>query len=294
MELRHLRHFVVVAEELNFRRAAERIHIDQTPLSRTIRDLENQLGVTLLVRSPRKMRLTPAGTKLLDETRRLFIRLERIRRLVQETDARFRAPMRVGVADGIAQPKLSECFAGWRRVAPNVPVEVIEMRAGELRHALGREEVDVGFSFGLPNDDVIVQEPAWAYPLTALLPLGHELATDTVLPISELLAFPMVEWHLDRLPGLRQQMDAVGRLHAMKPASAGEARTLAGYVTRVAAGMGVGVADAGHMATLHRPDVAVVPLAEDIRMTTYVLYKRHGPGEQTTVQRFLTHVKTLT
>jgi DNA-binding transcriptional LysR family regulator len=60
IELRHLRYFIVVAEELNFRRAAERVHIDQTPLSRTIRDLEEQLGVQLFVRAPRKLHLTPA------------------------------------------------------------------------------------------------------------------------------------------------------------------------------------------------------------------------------------------
>jgi len=67
IELRHLRYFIAVAEELNFRRAAERIHIDQTPLSRTIRDLEERLGVTLFVRAPRRLQLTPAGVKLLDQ-----------------------------------------------------------------------------------------------------------------------------------------------------------------------------------------------------------------------------------
>lgn len=98
IELRHLRYFVVVAEELNFRRAAERVHIDQTPLSRTIRDLEDQLGVQLFVRAPRQLHLTPAGLCLLKEVRKVFIRVERTYRVVRETDARFRAPLRIGVA----------------------------------------------------------------------------------------------------------------------------------------------------------------------------------------------------
>lgn len=100
LELRHLRYFIAVAEELSFRRAAERVHIDQTPLSRTIRDLEEQLGVLLFVRMPRNLRLTPAGARLLKEARQLFVRLERTRRVVRATDARYRAPLRVGVADG--------------------------------------------------------------------------------------------------------------------------------------------------------------------------------------------------
>ncbi len=69
IELRHFRYFIAVAEDLNFRRAAERVHINQTPLSRTIRDLENQLGVQLLVRAPRKLHLTPPGLRLLEEAR---------------------------------------------------------------------------------------------------------------------------------------------------------------------------------------------------------------------------------
>lgn len=89
MELRRLRYFIAVAEELNFRRAAERVHIDQTPLSRTIRDLEDQLGVQLVVRAPRKLRLTSSGLRLLKEARKLFIRIERARRVVLDTDAGF-------------------------------------------------------------------------------------------------------------------------------------------------------------------------------------------------------------
>ena len=293
MELRHLRYFIAVAEELNFRRAAERVHIDQTPLSRTIRDLEERLGVALFVRAPRKLQLTPAGEKLLEHARVLFVRLERIKRAVRETDARYRAPLRVGVADGIAQPKLSECFIGWRMLAPDIPLEITEMRAAELSVALRREEVDVGFSFGVPDDEAIAQDAAWAYPLVALLPPDHELATREVLSASELLAFPMIACRLDRLPGLRLQMDAVRQHHAVSPVIAAEARTLVGYVIRVAAGLGVGVADAGHMATLSRTDVVVVPLIEDIRITTYVLHKHQPQALPDVLQCFLAHTKTL-
>lgn len=292
IELRHLRYFIVVAEELNFLRASERVHIDQTPLSRTIRDLEDQLGVQLFVRAPRKLHLAPAGLRLLKETRKVFIRVERAYRAVRETDARFRAPLRIGVADGIAQPKLSECLVRWRELAPEIPVELTEMRAPELADALQREELDAGFSFGLPDDD-IAQQPAWSYSVMALLPLGHELASQPVLAIADVLAFPLLTCHADRQPGLRQQMRAIVQRHTETPTLAGEASTLAGYVTRIAAGMGVGLGDAGHVTTLRRNDVVAVPLDEDERITTFVLHKHQRFGLPDALQRFVAHAKTL-
>ncbi|WP_307867122.1 LysR family substrate-binding domain-containing protein [Variovorax sp. E3] len=177
-------------------------------------------------------------------------------------------------------------------VGSNIPLDIAEMRAVELLAALRREEVDVGFSFGVPRDDAVVQEAAWSYPLVALLPPGHELAGRNVLPISELLAFPMIASHRDRLPGLRNQMDAVRRKYAASPVIAGEARTLAGYITRVAAGLGVGVADAGHMETLRRTDVVVVPLTEDIHVITYVLHKPQSHELRDALQRFVARAKT--
>jgi len=293
IELRHLRYFIAVAEELNFRRAAERVHIDQTPLSRTVRDLEEQLGVQLFVRAPRKLHLTPAGLQLLKDARKVFIRIERTFRAVRGTDARFRAPLRIGVADGIVQPKLSECMVRWREVAPEVPVDLAEMRASELADALLREELDAGFSFGLPNDDAIKQQPAWSYPVMALLPIGHELTLQSTLPITDVLAFPLLSFHADRMPGFLQQIRSIMQRYTATQTCAGEARTLSGYFTRIAAGMGVGLSDAGHVTTLGRSDVVAVPLREDERITTFVLHKHQRFGLTDALQRFVAHAQIL-
>lgn len=293
IELRHLRYFVAVAEELNFRQAAERIYIDQTPLSRTIRDLEDQLGVELFVRAPRKLRLTPAGLRMLTEARKVFIRIERAQRVVRETDARFRAPLRIGVADGLAQPKLSHCLSDWRSVAPEIHLELTELRAPELAEALQREELDAGFSFGLPESKAIAQHPAWSYPAMALLPLGHELASSPEIGLEELFAFPLVSYSGARLPGLLQQLQTMLHRHAAVPTIVGEACTLNGYVTRIAAAMGIGLGDAGHFKTLSRSDVVAVPLREDERFTTYVLHKRQRFGAAGALQRFIAHASNL-
>ena len=287
MELRHLRYFIAVAEELNFRRAAERVHIDQTPLSRTIRDLEDRLGVVLFIRTPRRLQLTPAGAKLLEQARSLFIRLERTKRVVRATDARHREPLRIGVDDSTAQPKLAECLAHWQTVASDIPVELTEMRTTELLAGLRSEEVDVGFSFGLPDDEAIAQRPVWTSPIVALLPLVHELARREVISLAELFAFPVIACHATYHPGLCRQMDAILERHSLLPTIAGEARSLTGYLTRVAAGMGVGVAAADHVRALRRTDVVVVPLAEPVYFTTYVLHKHQPNRLLESPQRFL-------
>lgn len=293
IEFRHLRYFVAVAEELSFTRAAERVHIDQTPLSRAVRDLEEELGVQLFVRASRRLSLTPAGARLLDEARKIFIRVERTKRVVRKTDSLYQAPLRIGVADGIAQPMLSDCFTRWQIVAPEIPLDLKEMRARELALALRREELDIGFSFGVPQDDAIAQGPAWHYRLMAVLPCAHELATLKVLPMSVLLSFPLLACSEERLPGLFLQMQRIVRRYTEHATIVGVADTAPGYVTRIASGVGVGLGDDGHTQTLLRKDVVVLPLAEDERITTYVLHKRQRFGLAEPVQRFLTHVSTL-
>ncbi len=291
IELRHLRYFIAVAEELNFKRAAERVHIDQTPLSRTIRDLEDRLGLQLFVRGPRRLHLTPAGTSLLNEARKVFIRIERAYRVVRETDARFQAPLRIGVADGIAQLKLSECFLRWQRLEPAVSLELMEMRASELATALEREEVDAGFSFGIPGSEAIAQHPAWNYPAMALLPKGHELTHRGILSLTEVLAFPLLSFHPRRLPGLAHQVHAIAQRHSSTLTPAGEACSLTGYVTRVASGLAVGIVDAGHLDTLRRTDVVAMPLVEPELVTTYVLHKHQRFGLRHALERFVAAAK---
>ncbi len=293
IEIRHLRYFVAVAEELSFRRAAERVHIDQTPLSRTIRDLEDRLSVRLFVRAPRKLHLTPAGLKLLQEARKILIRLERAKRAVRMTNALYQAPFRIGVADGIAQPKLSQYLNRWQTTSPHVHLELVELQARELVAALKNEDVDVGFSFGVPLDESIVQVPVWRHRLMAMLPDGHELSIQPVVSLPELLAFPLISCNEERLPGLSSQMHAIVHKYTKRPTVAGEAHTLSGYVNRIAVGAGVGLSDAGHAQAMQRSDVLVRFLAEEEYITTFALHKFQRFEGIEHVQRFLTHIKDM-
>lgn len=107
------------------------------------------------------------------EARKVFICIERAQRAVRETYARFRAPLRIGVTDGVPQPKLSQCLVSWRGVAQDIQLELTEMHATELAEALQREELDAGFSFGLLDNDAIAQQPAWSYLAVVLTSLRY-------------------------------------------------------------------------------------------------------------------------
>src|SRR3546814_4421328 len=99
MELRHLRYFLAVAEELRFARAAEKLHIEQSPLSRAIKELEEELGVALFARTTRSTRLTHAGTLFLEHVRRVFAALEQARDSVKAAANVFHGQLRVAMED---------------------------------------------------------------------------------------------------------------------------------------------------------------------------------------------------
>ncbi len=124
MELRHLRYFIALAEELNFTQAAERSHIEQPPLSRAIKELEEELGVLLFERNRRGTKLTAAGTAFLQDTRRLFSILEQARENVRAVAAGMRGSLRIAVSDGALDPRLSAFLAQCRAEEPELEVRL--------------------------------------------------------------------------------------------------------------------------------------------------------------------------
>lgn len=188
IELPHLRHLIAVSEEQNFNRAAERVHIDQTPLARAVRDLEDQSGVGRLMRTLRRLHLTPAGSDVLGHARLLILRLERVKRAVRARAQRHRSS-RIAIADGIAQPQRPHCLRTRQSVCPHAPPELLELRT-DLVPALRREEADAGFCFGAPLRGAIEQRAAWTYRVRAILPARHVLARRRELCLVERRAYP--------------------------------------------------------------------------------------------------------
>lgn len=192
MELRHLRHFVALAEEENFGRAAERVFVVQQALSNSIKNLEDEVGVPLVLRTTRRVQLTPAGREFLEGARLTLAQatqtVERTRRAARGEVGR----LTVGFVSGLAFGGLPEIVRKFRELYPNVSVDLRELTAQEQEAALRGGQVDVGLMLLPVRDPNLDSRALWRQPLVAALPSGHALARKRKLKISDLANEPFV------------------------------------------------------------------------------------------------------
>ncbi|MFB9993712.1 LysR family transcriptional regulator [Deinococcus oregonensis] len=186
MELRHLRHFVALAEEENFGRAAERVFVVQQALSNSIKNLEDEVGVPLVLRTTRRVQLTPAGREFLEGARLTLAQatqtVERTRRAARGEVGR----LTVGFVSGLAFGGLPEIVRKFRELYPNVSVDLRELTAQEQEAALRGGQVDVGLMLLPVRDPNLDSRALWRQPLVAAIPSGHALARKRKLKISDL------------------------------------------------------------------------------------------------------------
>jgi LysR family transcriptional regulator, benzoate and cis,cis-muconate-responsive activator of ben and cat genes len=176
LELRHLRYFVAVAEELNFSRAADRLHMAQPPLSAAIRQLEQELGTELLLRTTREVRLTEAGTIFLEGARRTLAELDRARSDAQRAAAGETGQLRVAFSWSARYETLPAIGRAFRATHPDVSLLTEEMRNARMLPELRSGAIDLAVSL-CPE---IVGEFSYATvrsePVVALLARSHPLA----------------------------------------------------------------------------------------------------------------------
>jgi DNA-binding transcriptional LysR family regulator len=281
MELRHLRCFVVLAEELHFGHAAERLHIEQSPLSRTIKELEDRLGVRLFNRDRRGTHLTRAGEIFLQDVRRVFTTLEQAKENAKAAASGHYGLLRIALSDGSAQPRLAALLALCREEEPAVEIRLTEVSLNEQLRGLRDDTFDVGFARSNEVGEGIDAYPVWHEPLVVVIPSRHPLLAHRLIPLEELLRYPLVMCHPEVCEGYCRQVDQVLRMVETEPTVAERVTSLEMMLTLVAAGYGVGFVAAEQIAVCRHPDVVVRPLAlDDVKMTTYLLKKTSGDASE--------------
>jgi DNA-binding transcriptional LysR family regulator len=189
MELRHLRYFVAVAEVLNFRQAAESLHVAQPALSKQIRDLEEELGARLLDRNTARVRLTDAGAVLLDEAREILRSAQALSSAVREAAEGRRGRLILGNVGAISAAFLPPKLTTFRKQFPDVDVSLREMRSGEQLQALEAGQIQVALmsSPQPPDPHRFDHQPLHTSRFKLFLANDHPLAKRTSLELAELL-----------------------------------------------------------------------------------------------------------
>ena len=289
MELRHLRYFIAVAEELHFARAAERLHIEQSPLSRAIKYLEYDLNVQLFERTTRSTRLTWAGQVLLDEAKRALSAVEQAVASTKAAATGYRGTLRIALSDGVAQPWLSALLAQCREEEPDVEIRLFEIPlAGQVKGLRGGL-YDAGFAHAAVAGENIVVQSAWNDPLVIAVPARHPLLAHKRIPLAELIRYPLVLCHPEICEGCYRQIERILRTVDVEPVVAEHVATFDLMMTLVAAGYGLSFANESHMMICRHPEVVARPLAgSPIMLTTYLL--RHNTEPSEPLSRFVARV----
>ncbi len=290
MEIRHLRSFIAVAEELHFARAAERLHIEQSPLSRTIKELEYDLGAQLFERTARGTRLTWAGQVFLEDVRRVFAALDQAKINVKNAANGYRGMLRVAVSDGIVPSRMAALLARCRAEEPEVGIRVFQTPFSHQVKGLRDDLYDVGFAQSEDVGEGILAEPVWHDPLVAAVPARHPLLLHKSIPLEDALRFPLVLCHPEACEGCARQIERVLRMVDVEPIVADHVLSYDMLIALVAAGYGIAFTNAAHIQDFSHPDIVVRPLAGDaVQLTTYLLRPDSEPSEP--LRHFIERVK---
>jgi DNA-binding transcriptional LysR family regulator len=222
LELRHLRYFIAVADELNFSRAAERLHMAQPPLSQAIRQLERELGTDLLLRTTREVRLTEAGTTFLEGARRTLAELERARSDAQRAAAGEIGQLRVGFSWSARFETLPAIGRAFRLSHPDVSLLTEEMWNARMLPALRSGTIDVAVSLCPEIAGEFSYVAVCGEPVVALLAKSHPLSGRNAIELRELADESFLLFPRELAPRLYDFMTGLCRHGGFEPLVRGE------------------------------------------------------------------------
>lgn len=257
-----LRYFLAVAEKLHFGRAAEALHISQPPLSRAIRALEERVGAELFMRSKRRVELTAAGVRLLEEARRVTVQLERAVSEVRGMAAGERGRLRIGFVSLADYGVLPGLLREFKALRPGVTLALREMLSPDQSAALARGELDFGLLLPpVPDAAGLEHAVVQRERFVVALPARHRLARRRRLRMRELRGEPFVMVPREIAPGLYDIVAGLAQHAGFSLDVAQEAIQMQTVVSLVSSGLGAAVVPAS-VANLGRRGVVYRELAD--------------------------------
>jgi DNA-binding transcriptional LysR family regulator len=239
VELRHLRSFLAVAEELHFGRAAARLHISQPPLSQQIRRLEDELGARLFRRTKRRVELTPAGQAFLTEARQTLAQAERAVRAAQRAERGELGELVVGYVTSATYGPLPDVIRMFRKRFADVDLRLQNLRSVQQRHALVDRQIDVGFVRPQVADPRLSYEALWRESVVVALPGNHPLTRRTIVDVSDLATEVFVLARPEETVAFHDAVFTLCRRAGFTPRVAHGVPDVQAAIALVAAGLGI-------------------------------------------------------
>ena len=278
MELRHLRYFVAVAEEQNVSRAAKRLHVSQPPLSRQIRDLENDLGITLFERSAKAIRLTTVGRIFLLEARAVLQRADDAVAFTRAFAHRKRTHIRVGYSFYAAAELLPRALLAFQRTNPEVSVDLRTMPSKNLLRKLRSGALDVALlRYASPeNFQGLSVEELGTYPFRVASHKKHRFARLREVPMSEVASQPIVAFSRQEYPDYHVLLARLLLPYNRSLNIVEEYESVPSVIAAVEAGRGISIVNQS-MSRIAGDQVVLRPLKPAPEPARYVLaYRKEG------------------
>jgi DNA-binding transcriptional LysR family regulator len=241
MELKYLKSFVAVAEQLSFVRAARLLHLSQSALTEQIQKLEEELGVPLFVRDRRSVKLTPLGIVFLAEARATLARARQAVERVQKAARGETGRLRIGFVSSAALEIVPGIVVAFRSQFPAVSLELTNLRTSSQVKGLINESIDVGFvRLPLSHDQLSVRV-IHREPFVVVLPLTHSLASEMHLRLVQLQNEPFVAYGRRWAPGFYDAVIQMCTREGFSPEIVQETGEMYTAIALVAAGVGVAI-----------------------------------------------------
>ncbi len=297
MELRHLRYFVAVAEELNFRRAAERLYLAQPPLSQQIRDLEEELGVLLFDRTHRQVQLTVAGQIFLADAYHLLAQAEQAKKRAQRASQGELGQLIIGYTSFVHCPLFRIILQQYRAQYPDVNIILRDLVTIEQMKQLDTNELDISFathaSFAFPplEETQLVKKCILQEPVVAVVPKNHPLVGRSPLPFVALARESWIWFARQYDPTTYDYMTHLFEQAGFRPNITQEVNQLQIFISLDAAGLGIGLVTVSAQASEDK-DVVFLELVEPTPKADFSVVW-HKDNTSPLLQAFLAITKAI-
>ena len=280
MEIRHFRHFVAVAEELHFARAASRLGMEQSPLSHSIKNLEDELGVKLFQRTTRRTWLTLAGARFYEHAKKILFDINAIKGSLNAVDEKS-VSIRLALGEDLAGESFTHMLSELQHRGSGMSIDVQELPDVEAARLVRNGDANVALTLDPRPVFGLAQRRAWGERLMLVAPTDHSFATRNSVRLEELTAEPLALPQSNVCPGYLAQIEALFDRHGI----AIERRIIVRHwntaVSFAATGRALALCPAPFVSGTGA--VAIVPIeADDAELVTWLLYSDATPSPEVT------------